>query len=79
MNKNVVELLPDDIENMYNVLNGYSLDVLKNIKISITQDVEFMCDEDYEMFLSLINPKAAMIIRICDVLIKHKEEAYKKV
>lgn len=79
MNKNIVELLPDNIETMHNVLNGYSLDVLKNIKNSITQDVEFICDEDYEMFLSLIDPKAAMIIRICDELIKHKEEVYKRV
>ena len=72
----IIEILPNDFNAMHNMLNEYPLNLLKDIKNTLTQGVEFNDEEDYEFFLTVISPKHAMTLRICDELIKTKQEAY---
>jgi hypothetical protein len=74
----IIDLLPDDFESMHNMLNEYPITLLKDIRNTLTQGVEFNSDEDYEDFLTVISIKHAMTLRICDELIKTKQEAYDK-
>ena len=52
----IIDMLPDYEEGIRGLFQEYPLNLLRDIKTVLTQGVDFNEDEDYEAFLSLINP-----------------------
>lgn len=74
----IIDTLPDSEEGIRGLFSEYPISLLNDIKSILTQGVDFNNPEDYETFLSLINPKHALTIKLCDEYIKEKEEAKKR-
>lgn len=68
-----IDLLPNDRDEIVEILSRNSLDTIETIRDGLTQGVEFS-EEDYEFYISLLPYKYSFVLRECDRIIKSNQK-----
>ena len=76
--EDLIELLPDDLDTLKALFKEMTPKEVQDIKAFLTQGVEFFDEEDYSSFLSMVDPRQAMILKACDEVLIEKDLEYKR-